>query len=171
MVLNKKIEPDVGKKCRPRYFGPMVVAQRLRSGAYRLAEVNGALSKLKFAAFRLIPYRARSKNVIEVTESHTNQSAKAGDAAAKDKAVAAAEPIQRQRLVLQPCSVPVEVDTADTASPAAESENGVSDTEAAAELTEGEASKKIAEDSNISEMSRMFRVPIIIIGRNRSQPL
>ncbi|KAF8161297.1 hypothetical protein B0H34DRAFT_796105 [Crassisporium funariophilum] len=36
---------------------------------------------------------------------------------------------------------------AETASTAAESENGVSDTEAAAELTEVEATKKIAEDS------------------------
>ncbi|GLB45107.1 putative transposition, RNA-mediated [Lyophyllum shimeji] len=38
MVLNKENEPDVGRKYRPRYFGPMVVAKRLRSGAYCLAE-------------------------------------------------------------------------------------------------------------------------------------
>lgn len=68
LVLNKKIEKDVSRKCRPRYFGPMVVAARLQSGAYRLAEVNGALSRLKFAAFRIVPYHARSTKNVEVTE-------------------------------------------------------------------------------------------------------
>jgi hypothetical protein len=51
LVLNKKIEPGVGRKCQPRYFGPMIVVQRLTSGAYILVEVNGAILRLKFAAF------------------------------------------------------------------------------------------------------------------------
>jgi hypothetical protein len=34
LVLNKKIEKGTNRKCRPRYFGPLVVAKRLRSGAY-----------------------------------------------------------------------------------------------------------------------------------------
>jgi hypothetical protein len=68
LVLNKKIEPDIGRKCKPRYFGPMVVIRRLRSGAYILAEVDGTISKLKFAAFRLIPYFARSPRNLQVTE-------------------------------------------------------------------------------------------------------
>ncbi|KXN93296.1 hypothetical protein AN958_00220, partial [Leucoagaricus sp. SymC.cos] len=68
LVLNKKIEPDVGRKCKPRYFGPMIVVKRLRSGAYILAEVNGAVSRLKFAAFRLIPYHPRSRKCLEITE-------------------------------------------------------------------------------------------------------
>jgi len=38
LVLNKKIKPDVGRKGKPCYFGPMVV-KRLQSGAYLLAEV------------------------------------------------------------------------------------------------------------------------------------
>ncbi|KXN92750.1 hypothetical protein AN958_02677 [Leucoagaricus sp. SymC.cos] len=29
LVLNKKIEPDVGCKCKPHYFGPMVVVKHL----------------------------------------------------------------------------------------------------------------------------------------------
>jgi len=29
LVLNKKIEPDIGQKCKPCYFGPMVVATQL----------------------------------------------------------------------------------------------------------------------------------------------
>ncbi len=44
LVLDKKIEQDVRHKCKPCYFGSMVVAKRLRSGAYILAEVNGAVS-------------------------------------------------------------------------------------------------------------------------------
>ncbi|EKM81915.1 hypothetical protein AGABI1DRAFT_90245 [Agaricus bisporus var. burnettii JB137-S8] len=67
-VLNKRIEPDVGRKCRPRYFGPMVVVCRHGSGAYTLAEVTGVVSKLKFAVFRLVPYHAWSKQEVEVTE-------------------------------------------------------------------------------------------------------
>jgi hypothetical protein len=46
----------------------MVVVRRRRSGAYTLAEVNGAVSKLKFAAFRLIPYYPRSRRELQVTE-------------------------------------------------------------------------------------------------------
>jgi len=56
LVLNKKIEPDVGRKGKPHYFGPTVVVKRLQSGAYLLAEVNGTVSHLKFVAFWLIPY-------------------------------------------------------------------------------------------------------------------
>ena len=46
----------------------MVIVNRIQSGAYILAEVTGAISKLKFAAFRLIPYLPRSKHQFEITE-------------------------------------------------------------------------------------------------------
>ena len=52
----------------PRYIGPMVVVKRTRGGAYRLAEVDGAVSRLRYAAFRLIPYYARSQTQLKVTE-------------------------------------------------------------------------------------------------------
>ncbi|KAJ3503401.1 hypothetical protein NMY22_g18261 [Coprinellus aureogranulatus] len=68
LVLNKKIEPELGRKAKPRYYGPMVVVSRGSGGAYRLAEVNGAVSKLKYAAFRLIPYYRRYTSHIDVTE-------------------------------------------------------------------------------------------------------
>ena len=68
LVLNKKIEPASNAKCKPRYFGPMVVVSRSQNGSYRLAEVDGAISKLKFAAFRLIPYFPRLLKALEVTQ-------------------------------------------------------------------------------------------------------
>ena len=68
LVLNKKIELKSNAKCRPRYFGPLIVVQRSTKGSYRLAEVDGALSKLKFAAFRLIPYHARSDKKLVITK-------------------------------------------------------------------------------------------------------
>jgi len=45
----------------------MIVARRTRNGAYRLAELDGAVSKLRYAAFRLVPYLARSRTSIPVT--------------------------------------------------------------------------------------------------------
>ena len=68
LVLNKKIEPKVDQKCRPRYFGPMVAINQSQGGAYTLVEINGAVSCLKYAAFRLIPYHACSQNCLEIME-------------------------------------------------------------------------------------------------------
>ena len=68
MVLNKKIEPDVGKKGKPHYFRPMVVVKHLQISAYLLAEVNGTVLHLKFAAFQLIPYHPCSRKYLEITE-------------------------------------------------------------------------------------------------------
>jgi hypothetical protein len=56
LVLNKKVEPELGRKAKPWYYGPMVVVSCGKGSAYRFAEVNGAISKLKYAAFCLIPY-------------------------------------------------------------------------------------------------------------------
>ena len=67
LVRNSSIETDLGRKSKPRYLGPMVVVRRTPNGSYRLAELDGAVSKLRFAAFRLIPYHARSRSSIPVT--------------------------------------------------------------------------------------------------------
>jgi len=68
LVLNKKVEPASNAKCKPRYFGPMVVVSRSQNRSYHLAEVNGTVSRLKFTAFRLIPYFQRSHKTLEVTQ-------------------------------------------------------------------------------------------------------
>jgi hypothetical protein len=67
LVRNSSNESDLGRKTKPRYCGPMVVVRRTRNGAYRLAELDGAVSKLRYAAFRLVPYFSRSRTSIPVT--------------------------------------------------------------------------------------------------------
>jgi hypothetical protein len=67
LVRNSSIETDLGRKSKPRYVGPMVVIRRSPNGAYRLAELDGTVSKLRFAAFRLVPYHARSRTSIPIT--------------------------------------------------------------------------------------------------------
>ena len=67
LVCNSNIESDLGHKTKPQYLGPMVIVRRTRNGAYCLAELDGALSKLRYAAFRLVPYHACSHASIPVT--------------------------------------------------------------------------------------------------------
>jgi len=67
LVRNSRVESDLRWKTKPRYFGPMVVIRRTRNGAYRLAELDGAVSKLRYTAFCIIPYFARSQTLIPVT--------------------------------------------------------------------------------------------------------
>ena len=67
LVCNSAIETNLGHKSKPRYLGPMVVIRRTPNGAYRLAELDSTISKLRFAAFRLVPYHTRSRTSIPVT--------------------------------------------------------------------------------------------------------
>jgi len=67
LVRNSKVEYELSKKTKPRYLGPMVVVRRTKGGSYILAELDGAISKLRFAAFRVIPYVARNPARITVT--------------------------------------------------------------------------------------------------------
>lgn len=68
LVRNITAEKDLGGKVRPRYLGPMVVIRRTEGGSYRLAGLDGAVSRLRYAAFRLIPYHCRIPTSIPVTE-------------------------------------------------------------------------------------------------------
>jgi len=75
-------------KMKLRYLGLMVVLQCTRNGAYQLAELDSAVSRLCYAAFRLIPYHARSLSFITVTHivngndltSHNNDDTSVGGA-------------------------------------------------------------------------------------------
>jgi hypothetical protein len=45
----------------------MIVVRRTKGGSYLLAEFDGAVSKLRYAAFRIIPYYPRSEERVTVT--------------------------------------------------------------------------------------------------------
>ncbi len=67
LVRSTGIDSDLANKMKPRYFGPMVVVWRTWNGAYHLVELDGAVSKLRYAAFHLVPYFACSRSTIPVT--------------------------------------------------------------------------------------------------------
>jgi hypothetical protein len=67
LVCNSKFEYELSRKTKPRYLGPMVVLRRTQGGSYILAELDGAVSKLRYVAFHLIPYYPRSKERVSVT--------------------------------------------------------------------------------------------------------
>jgi hypothetical protein len=45
----------------------MVVIRRNAGGAYVLAELDGALSRLRYAAARIVPYHARSHVSVDIS--------------------------------------------------------------------------------------------------------
>lgn len=59
LVRNNKIDMELDRKTKPRYLGPMVVIRKTQGGSFILAETDGSLSKLRYAAKRLIPYHPR----------------------------------------------------------------------------------------------------------------
>ncbi|KAG0695515.1 hypothetical protein DFH29DRAFT_1005394 [Suillus ampliporus] len=67
LVWNSKVESELSQKMKPRYPGPMVVVRRTKGGSYMLSELDGSVSKLRYAAFRILPYFSRSTSKISVT--------------------------------------------------------------------------------------------------------
>jgi hypothetical protein len=83
LVRNSAVE-NTHQKMKPRYFGPMVVVKKTRNRAYRLAKLDGALSRLCFAAFHLVPYHTRSRSAISVTRLLDSDDIEALDNADED---------------------------------------------------------------------------------------
>ena len=67
LVRNSKFDKTLSDKMKPRYFGPMVVVRKTKGGSYILGELDGTLSKLRFAVFHLIPYYPRDIKAVPVT--------------------------------------------------------------------------------------------------------
>ena len=68
MVRNSRFETMASGKTKPRYFGPMIIFQRTKGGSYILGELDSTLSRLRFAAFRVLPYYPRNLKAVLVTK-------------------------------------------------------------------------------------------------------
>jgi hypothetical protein len=69
LVRNSGEENGLKNKYYPRYLGPFVVVRQTTGGSYVLAEMDGTISNLRFAAKRVIPYYLR--NQIKLPEANT----------------------------------------------------------------------------------------------------
>jgi len=67
LIRNSSTESDLRRKTKLQYIGPLVVLRRTHNGVYRLAELDSTVSKLRYAAFCLVPYFSRSQTSIPVT--------------------------------------------------------------------------------------------------------
>ena len=63
LVRNTAIEKSLNRKMRARYLGPVVIVSRNRGGAYIVAELDGSVFDRLIAAFRVIPYFARTETI------------------------------------------------------------------------------------------------------------
>ncbi|KIO05676.1 hypothetical protein M404DRAFT_140782 [Pisolithus tinctorius Marx 270] len=67
LVCNSRVEKELNWKTKPQYTSPMVILHQTTGGLYLLAELDGSISKLHFAAFQLLPYHLRSQTHTTMT--------------------------------------------------------------------------------------------------------
>ncbi|KAF7350636.1 Integrase catalytic domain-containing protein [Mycena sanguinolenta] len=60
LMRNTAIEKSLSRKMRKRYLGPLIVLSHNLGGAYILCELDGSVFHRPIAAFRIIPYFART---------------------------------------------------------------------------------------------------------------
>jgi hypothetical protein len=66
LIRDKRIERDFDKKILPRYNGPYIIVSRTQNGSYRIAELDGTVSKLRIAASRVVPFHHRPHSLVPV---------------------------------------------------------------------------------------------------------
>jgi transposase InsO family protein len=65
LVRNSRLEDHLNSfKVNPRYLGPYVVVRKTQAGTYILSELDGAIHKEHYAAFRLIAYIKRNDPIL-----------------------------------------------------------------------------------------------------------
>jgi hypothetical protein len=67
LLHNSRIEESLNRKTKPCYLGPYVVIKRTVGGSYILAELDGSISRLRAAAFHVIPYHSHVQSHIPIT--------------------------------------------------------------------------------------------------------
>ena len=76
LIRNTPIEKSMDRKHKPRYGGPYEVVRQTKGGSYVLRELDGALCRQAYAAFRIIPYISRGDpRLIEVTRGDSDDEA------------------------------------------------------------------------------------------------
>ncbi|KZT31594.1 hypothetical protein SISSUDRAFT_1072615 [Sistotremastrum suecicum HHB10207 ss-3] len=72
LVRNSRNDTGLPDKTKPRYLGPYIVISKHSGGSYTLAEMDGTISKLHFAAKRVIPYFLRTSSLIPESSDDIN---------------------------------------------------------------------------------------------------
>ena len=67
LVWNSHVEKELNCKTKARYLGPMVVIHQSKGGTYILAEMDGAVLRLWYAGFHVVPYLPQSLENIPLT--------------------------------------------------------------------------------------------------------
>jgi hypothetical protein len=74
LIRHTAIEKALNRKMRPRYFGPMIIISRNKGGAYIACDIDGTLAHAPIAAFRVVPYFARTHLDLPNLEQHIDVS-------------------------------------------------------------------------------------------------
>lgn len=66
LVRNTRVEGALDRKTKHRYIGPMVIVRKTPGTSYVVAELGEALSQLRVAGFRVIPYFRWTRSSIPI---------------------------------------------------------------------------------------------------------
>ena len=66
LLCNSHIEKELNCKTKHFFLGPMVIVHQTKGGTYILGELDGAVSRLCYAAFQVIPYLLRFPDNVQV---------------------------------------------------------------------------------------------------------